>query len=59
MSEIIGIFSKKISLNDTNLGAHVLFLTFFDYINFQIMYFISKMIPKFWQLATTPILKIQ
>ena len=47
MSEIIGIFSKKISLNDTNLGAHVLFLTFFDYINFQIMYVISKMIPKF------------
>ena len=34
MSKIIGIFLNFFSLKNTNLGAHFLFLTFFDNINF-------------------------
>jgi hypothetical protein len=41
----------------TNLGAHFLLLTFFDNINFLVTLF-SIMMPNFWQLAITPIIKI-
>ena len=53
--------SKKLSdsfwfflLKNMNIGEHFLSLTFFDNITL-----FSKMMPNFWQLATTPILKIQ
>ena len=58
-SKIIWIFLIFFfALKNTNLGAHFLLLAFFDNINFQITLF-SKMMPNFWQFATTPILKIQ
>ena len=50
--------SDFFSLKNKNLEAHYMLLTFFDNINFYITLF-SKMMPKFWQLATTPILKTQ
>ena len=56
--KIIGIFPIFFSLKNTNLGAHFLLLIFFDNINFYIILF-SEMMPNFWQLATTPILRIQ
>ena len=43
------------SLKNTNLAAYFLLFTFFD----NIIHFITKMMPIFWQLATTPILIIQ
>ena len=44
------------SLENMNLGAHFLSLTFLDNINFPVIFF-SKMMPH--KLNTTPILKIK
>ena len=53
MSKIIQIFLGFFSLNNMNSGAHFLFVTFFDDINFKSLYYLK------WQLADTPIIKIQ
>ena len=41
------------SFKNTNLGAHLLLIRQF------LNQFITKMMPNFWQLTTTPILHIQ
>ena len=51
--KVLPNFSDFFSLKNANLEAHLL-LTFFE----NIILF-SKMMPNFWQLTTTPILKIQ
>ena len=55
-SKIIPIFLIFLSLKNTNLGVYFLLLTFFDNINF-LFKLSSKMMPNFWQLPITPILK--
>ena len=45
-------------MKNTNLGAHFFVIDIFCYNQF-INYFITKMMPYFWQLANNPKLKIQ
>ena len=52
MSKIIRIVVNFFSLKNTNIGAHFLIKSILNQ-------FITKMMPNFWQLATTPILKIK
>ena len=49
--------SHFFSLKNPILGAHFFGNNIFD--NSILNHFITKMIPNFWQLPTTPILKIQ
>ena len=57
MSKIIGIFLNLFFIEEYQLRSTFVFIDIF-WLNQILKPFITKMMPNFWQLAITPILKI-